>query len=94
MKRFNDNGTTVSKPKCGRKLTVCTKALVDVVRKRTSRKPRRSVRELAKTLGVAGTTIRRVVHDHLGMKLYKIQRPQLISALSKENSSRDANNWQ
>ena len=36
MKRFNDTGTTVSKPKCGRKRTVCTKALVDVVRKQIS----------------------------------------------------------
>ena len=50
MKRFNDTGTTVSKPKCGRKRTVCTKALVDVVRKQISRNLHRSVRELAKTL--------------------------------------------
>ena len=84
MKCFNDTGTTVSNPKCGRKRTVCTKALVDVVRKRISQNPRRSVSELAKTLGVAGTTMRRVVHEHFGMKLYKIQRRQLISALSKE----------
>ena len=58
MKRFNDTGTTVSNPKFGRKRTVCTQALVDVVRKRISRNPRRNVRELAMTLGVAGTTMR------------------------------------
>ena len=74
--------------------TVCIKALVDVVHKRISRNPHRSVRELAKTLGVAETTMRRVVHDHLGMKSYKIQRSQLISALSKEKGFRDAKNWQ
>ena len=74
MKRFNDIDTTVSKPKCGRKRKVCTKALVDFVCNRISQNPRKSVRELAKTLGVAGTTMRRVVHDHLGMKSYKIQR--------------------
>ena len=28
MKHFNDTGTTVSKPKCGRKRSVCAKALV------------------------------------------------------------------
>ena len=93
-KRFNDAGTTLSKRKCGRKRTLCTKALGDVVRKRISRNLGRSVRKLAKTLGVAGTTMRSVVHDHLGMKSYKIQRRQLISALSKEKRLQRWKNWQ
>ena len=32
MKSSNDKGTTVRKPKCGRKRTVCTKALVDLTK--------------------------------------------------------------
>jgi inhibitor of nuclear factor kappa-B kinase subunit alpha len=83
MKRYSETGSIDSKPIPGRKRSVRTKRLVDVVRKRVSRNPRRSMRQMARSLDISETTMRRVVHEDLKCKALKLQRRHLISAASK-----------
>ena len=85
MKRFQECGTTSSKPIPGRNRSVRTRRIIEVVKKRVRRNPRRSMRKTAKELNISSeTTLRRVVKDDLGLKAYKMVRRQLISQASKK----------
>ena len=81
LKRYQETGTTSSKPI--RKRSARTKQLVDIVRKKVSRNPRRSIRKMAKDLQKSRGTIRRIVKEDLGMKPFKMLRRHLISQGSK-----------
>ena len=83
IKRFEETGSTATKPIPGRKRGVRTKRLVDTIRKKLSRNPRRSIRQLAKDLQVSRRTVGRVVKKNLGLTSYKMQRRHLISSASK-----------
>ena len=84
MKRFNETGSTSSKPIPGRKRSVRTKRITEIVKKRMKRNPRRSMKKIAKDLKIPETTMRRVVKEDLGLKASKMQRRHLISAASKQ----------
>ena len=83
LKRFKETASTATKSIPGRKRSVRTKRLVDTIRKKVSRNPRRSIRQMAKDLKVSRRTVGRVVKEGLGLTSYKMQRRHLISSASK-----------
>lgn len=83
MKRYHETGTTVNKIIPGRNRSVRTKRLVELVKKRVQRNPRRSMRQSAKDLNISQASMNRIVKEDLGLKAYKVQRRHLISAPSK-----------
>ena len=83
MKRYHETGNTVNKIIPGRNRSVRTKRLVELVKKRVQRNPRRSMRQSAKDLNISQASMNRIVKEDLGLKAYKVQRRHLISAPSK-----------
>ncbi|KIH60903.1 hypothetical protein ANCDUO_08831 [Ancylostoma duodenale] len=61
IKRFKKLGTTSDRPGRGRKPTVIVPSLVNKVRCRIWRNPRRSMRKMAEDIGVSASSMRRVV---------------------------------
>ena len=57
MKRLKETGSTATKPILGRKRSVRTKRLVDTIRKKVSRNPRRSMRQMAKAVSYTHLTL-------------------------------------
>ena len=84
MKRFTETGTTLSKLIPGRNRSVRTRRVIEIVKKRVRRNPRRSMRKTAKELKISETSLRRIVKEDLGLKAYKMQCRHLISATSKQ----------
>ena len=84
MKWYKETGKTSSKPIPGRKRSVRTKRNIEVIKKRISRNPRRSMRKTAKDLQIAQTSLTRIVKRDLGLKAYKMQHRHLISSASKQ----------
>ena len=80
LKRYQETGTTLTKPIRDRKRRARTTRLVDIVRKKVSRNYRRSIRKMAKDLQTSRGTIRTIVKEGLGLKLLKIQCRHLISS--------------
>ena len=85
MKRLKQTGSVSTKPIPCRPRAGCTKKLVDAVRKKVFRSPRRSMCKLAKDHGVSSRTMKRIIKDDLGLESHKMQRRHLILAASKDN---------
>lgn len=63
---------------------VRTKRVVEMVRKRVQRNPRRSMRARAKEVNISRTSLRRIVKQDLRLKALKMQHRHLISTASKK----------
>uniref|UniRef100_A0A3P8VM51 Uncharacterized protein n=1 Tax=Cynoglossus semilaevis TaxID=244447 RepID=A0A3P8VM51_CYNSE len=84
MERYKETGKTTSKPIPGRKRSVRTKRVVEMVRNRVQRNLCRSVRTTAKEVNISKPSLRRIVKQDLRLKALKMQHRQLISATSKK----------
>ena len=84
MKRHHENGTTSERPIPGRKRSVLTSNITEVVKKRMARNPRRSLRKMAKEMHISQTSLRRLVKERLRMKAYKMSKRHMISESSKK----------
>jgi inhibitor of nuclear factor kappa-B kinase subunit alpha len=69
-KALKDRGHINRKPGTGRKATVVTPRLINVVRSRIRRNPIRSMRGMAKELNVSEFSIRKIVKQELGAKSF------------------------
>ena len=74
MKQCYQTGTTVSKPipDCSR--SARTKNVVQAIKKRLQQNPSRSMWQTAKDLQMSERSVRRVVKEDLGFKVYRMQR--------------------
>ena len=89
LKRFNEIGMTVDKPRSGRPRSVRTKQLKKSVRERIKFNPKRCVQKMAKEYNISTRTMGRLLNHDLGLKSYKFRKVQLLSYQPK---ARDAGN--
>lgn len=69
--RFNEHGGLLDRPRSGRPRTACTATNRSIIKKRIERNPRRSMRQMARTLDISERSVRRIVKD-LGCHPYKL----------------------
>ncbi|XP_076068371.1 uncharacterized protein LOC143040819 [Oratosquilla oratoria] len=65
VNRFKELGTSEDRPRSGRPRTARTKKVVNAVRERMRRNPKRSIRKLAKDMNVSNTSMRTIVRKDL-----------------------------
>lgn len=82
--RYNELGHLADRPGRGRKRTVRTPRLRNVIKKRLSRNPRTKVRKMARELGVSRSTVQRIVANDLKLKAYKLRKAQLLEDKDKK----------
>ncbi|KAI6646234.1 MhmaT1 transposase [Oopsacas minuta] len=73
IKRYNDTKSVEDKPRSGRPATVRTRALREKLRSKIRRNPRRSIRKMAREYPVNRETLRKMIHEDLGLKSLKRQ---------------------
>ncbi len=83
MKRFEDTGSVMDRPRCGRTRSVMTEENMETVALTFVEDNNQSARKLSNELGIARTSLRRIMKV-LGLKVY---RPTLHQALSVEDYS-------
>ena len=84
IKRYKETGSFNDKARSGRPRTERTIGLKAKVQKRIVRNPRRSMRKMARDFGVSSRTIRRVVHDQLGLKSLKRRKVHMLTKSIRE----------
>ena len=84
LKRYAETGGIADKQRPGRQRTVRTAAMRKNVIRRIKRNPARSMRKLAKQMNTSRESLRRLVHNDLGMKSYKLHKHQLLTAQTKQ----------
>ncbi|XGW33702.1 hypothetical protein V3C99_017823, partial [Haemonchus contortus] len=85
IKRFKELGTLEDRPGRGRKTTATSTRNVKVVRDMVRRNPKRSMRKIAKKLGISHTSARRIVKEKLGLTPYRCRKVHLLTASMKKN---------
>lgn len=83
IKRYEELGTAEDRRRSGRPVTACTPVNRDKIRHRIKRNPERSMRQMAKELGISEKSVRRVVKIQLGRRSYKLRKGQLLSERMK-----------
>jgi transposase len=83
IQRYKELGTAEDRHRRGRPATACTPANRAKIRKRIQRNPERSMRKMAKELGISKQSVRRLVEMKLGYHPYKLQKAQLLTARMK-----------
>lgn len=84
IKRFNELGHIGDRPGRGKKRTVRTPRLRNVIKKRLDRNPRTKVRKMARDLGISRSTVQRIVAHDLNLKAYKLRKAQLLEDKDKK----------
>ena len=79
IKRYQDTGSILDKPRSGRPVTVTTKKMKNVVRCRIWRNPRRSLRKMASDLKISQGSLRKIVKRDLGLYSFKRKRVHFLS---------------
>ena len=89
IKRYNDTKAITDRPRSGRPPAARSIRLRKAVRSRIARNPRRSMRKMAKELGVNRESLRKLVHYDLGLKSLKRKTVHhLTPALRKKRLER------
>ncbi|XP_076042036.1 uncharacterized protein LOC143025940 [Oratosquilla oratoria] len=84
VNRFKELGTSEDRPRSGRPRTARTKKVVNAVRERMRRNPKRSIRKLAKDMNVSNTLMRTIVRKDLRLSPYKMRKRQFLTPLQKQ----------
>uniref|UniRef100_A0A7I4YFT5 HTH_Tnp_Tc3_2 domain-containing protein n=1 Tax=Haemonchus contortus TaxID=6289 RepID=A0A7I4YFT5_HAECO len=85
IKRFKELGTLEDRLGRGRKTTATSTRNVKVVRDMVRRNPKRSMRKIAKKLGISHTSALRIVKKKLGLTPYRCRKVHLLTASMKKN---------
>lgn len=72
--RYNDTGSIAKRHGGGHQKTATSREMVQKVKKRLERNPRRSANQMAKELKISDRSIRRILKNDLKVKPYKIQK--------------------
>lgn len=81
--RFRETGTNEDRVGRGRTRSATSAAKRGVLKRQIRSNPRRSVRDMAKALGVSKSSIHRMLKDDLGLKAYKLQEAHLLDHAKK-----------
>ena len=84
IKRFNEIGSLLDRPRSGCPVSVSTIRMRKVVRSRVLRNPRRSVRKMAKELKISRGSLQNIVKKDLGLSSYK--RRKVLQGLQQIDS--------
>lgn len=84
IKRWNETGSVKDRPKSGRPKSATTKKVVDKVRKRIQRNPRRSAKEMAREMSVSSGSMSSILKNDLELKPYKRQKVHDLTAKQKK----------
>src|SRR5271170_5434138 len=79
IKRWRETSSIADRPRSGRPRTARTRNLVQRVRHRIRRNPRRSQRKLAPALDTSRSTVQRILKVDLGLKAYKRRKVHGLS---------------
>lgn len=79
IKQIEKRGHTGRHPGSGRKRTVNTPRVRQIIKKRLLRNSRVSMRKIAREIGVSRESARRIAKEHLKVKPYKLQKVQLLT---------------
>jgi len=79
VSNMRDSGSTLKRKPPGRPRSVRTPENVQTVRASIEQSPRRSARKHASALGITDRSVRRMLHQELGMRPYKIMSAQELS---------------
>jgi transposase len=82
LKRFKESGSALPAKNEGRPRSKRTRQVIKAVRERIRRNPAQSARRMAKSLGLARETMRRVLNQDLGLNAYK---KRLCAGLTDKN---------
>jgi len=74
IKRFIELGSLEDRPHTGRPRTATKPSMVKRIRERIRQNPKQSMRKIGKALGISEFAVRRVVHENLGKRPYKLQK--------------------
>lgn len=72
IKRYNETGSIAKRYGGGRKKTATAPEVVQKVKKRLERNPRRSANQMAKDLNISQRSMRRILQNELKVKPYKL----------------------
>lgn len=84
VKRFNELGNAADRPRSGRPRTARTPKLVNAVKARVRRNPKRSMRRMARDMDVSEKNMRNVVKTDLKLSPLKMQTCQHLTDIQKE----------
>lgn len=79
IKRYKELGNTLDRPRSGRPPTANIARNVKVLRERIRRNFKRSMRKMAKDIGISESSVRRIVKTKLNCKSLKLKKGQLLS---------------
>lgn len=79
VNRFKELGHEGDRPGRGRKRSVNTNDNRKIIKKRIKRNPKRSMRKIARELGINRESVRLIAKKELGLKPYKLQKVQLLT---------------
>lgn len=83
IKRYNETGSIAKRHGGGHPKTATSRNMIRKVKARIQRNPRQSAGELAKSLKVSDSSIRRILKKELQLKPYKIQKVQHLTSTQK-----------
>ncbi|RCN47506.1 hypothetical protein ANCCAN_06403 [Ancylostoma caninum] len=80
---FRDTDDIIGHPRSGRPRTVVVRKNVEIIRKRITRNPKRSMRKMAEDLKISDRSVRRIVHCELNCRSYRLQKCQALTSGNK-----------
>lgn len=84
VKRYKETGGTADRPRSGRPTIATTPENIQKVRCRIQRNPERSMRKMAKELGISEGSVRKIVRKKLRLRSYKINRVHFLNETMKK----------
>ena len=84
IQRYKYTGSVKDRPRSGRPRTVRTRNLKAKLCKRIVRNPRRSIRKMAKEFKISDRSLRRVIHDDLGLKSLRRRKVHMLTTAIKK----------
>lgn len=79
IKRYKELGTAQDRPRSGRPPTADTVRHRNLIRARVRRNSHRSMRKIARDIGISEKSVRNIVHNRLGMKSLKLTKGQNLN---------------
>ena len=87
VSRFKELQSTDDRPRSGRPRSSRTPKVINAVKARIRRNPKRSMRAMARDMNVSEKTIRNIVKIDLKMSSFKMQTRQYLTDLQKEKKT-------
>ena len=84
LRRFRETGKLSDRKRTGRPRSVRTRQKIKVVKERVRRNPARSIRKMAKDLNISECTMRRILHEDLGLRAFKKRKVHGLTETQKK----------